>query len=137
MRDVRLLGALDRPLSDSTDGIPRNRNKDILNGHSDQIIGIFPRMNEGTTGAITVAQRLGRALGLLLMLVVGWFYLVSGLVAPLWAVIGLLIVWGVVLVLGLREWNTRPLWILAAPLALMIFWAVVIWAGGQFLDWSA
>lgn len=94
-------------------------------------------MNEGTTGAITVAQRLGRALGLLLMLVVGWFYLVSGLVAPLWAVIGLLIVWGVVLVLGLREWNTRPLWILAAPFALMTFWAVVIWAGGQFLDWSA
>ena len=84
-----------------------------------------------------MAQRVGRALGLLLMVVVGWFYIVSGLVAPLWAVIGLLIVWAVVLVLGLSQWNSRPLWILAAPFALMVFWAVVIWAGGRFLNWSA
>lgn len=84
-----------------------------------------------------MAQRVGRALGLLLMVVVGWFYIVSGLVAPLWAVIGLLIVWAVVLVLGLSQWNSRPLLILAAPFALMVFWAVVIWAGGQFLNWSA
>lgn len=98
---------------------------------------IFPRVNERTARPTTVVQKVGRALGLLLMLVVGWFYVVSGLVAPLWAVIGLLIVWGVVLVLGLREWNTRPLWILAAPFALMVFWAAVIWAGGQFLGWSA
>lgn len=94
-------------------------------------------MNQGTDRVPTVAQRIGRALGLALMLVVGWFYLVSGLVAPLWAVIGLLVVWGVVLVLSLREWNTRPLWILAAPFGLMLFWVIVIWAGGQFLGWSA
>lgn len=94
-------------------------------------------MSERATPTTTVAQKFGRALGLLLMLVVGWFYVVSGLVAPLWAVIGLLIVWGVVLVMGLREWKTRPLWILAAPFALVVFWAIVIWAGGQFLGWSA
>ena len=87
--------------------------------------------------ATSVAQKLGRALGLLLMLIVGYFYVVSGLVAPLWAVIMLLVVWGIVLIIGIREWNTRPLWMLAAPFALMVFWAVVIWAGGQFLGWNA
>jgi hypothetical protein len=110
-------------------------NRRVSRSHSISVI--FPRMSEEAARATTVPQRIGRALGLLLMLVVGWFYVVSGLVAPLWAVIGLLIVWGVVLIIGLREWNTRPFWILAAPFALMVFWAVVIWAGGQFLGWSA
>lgn len=99
--------------------------------------GIFPSMDERAIRATTVAQRVGRVLGLLLMLVVGYIYLVSGLVAPMWAVIALLLIWAVVFVLGIREWNSRPLWILAAPFALFVFWAVVIWAGGQFLGWSA
>ncbi len=84
-----------------------------------------------------MAQRIGQGFGLLLMVIVGWFYLVSGLVAPPWAVIGLVVVWAVVLILGLIQWNSRPLWILVAPFALMVFLAVVIWAGDQFLDWSA
>lgn len=71
------------------------------------------------------------------MLAVGYIYLVSGLVAPVWAVTGLLVVWTVAFIFGLREWKSRPLLILAAPFLLMVFWAVVIWAGGTFLDWSA
>lgn len=86
---------------------------------------------------VPTLQRVGRWVGILLMLVVGWLYLVSGLVAPLWAVVSLLAVWAAVFSVAMRAWNSKPWLILAAPFLLFLFWAVAIWAGGQFLGWTA
>jgi hypothetical protein len=94
--------------------------------------------------------------GHLVMLV--WFA-ASGLVAPLWAVGGLLLVWAVLLVVGLRLRRRRPalmllMWavllvvglrlrrrrpalMLLMPVVDVAIWVAVINAGERFLGWTA
>lgn len=72
--------------------------------------------------------------GHLVMLV---WYASSGLVAPLWAVGGLLVIWVVLLVLGLRLRTTRPPWMLAIPVVDVAVWVGVITAGERLLHWTA
>lgn len=69
--------------------------------------------------------------------VVGLFILVSGLAAPLWAVLALLIIWGALLVLGIRWWRITPLVAIAIPVAMFLLWLATLAAGGALLDWSA
>jgi hypothetical protein len=69
---------------------------------------------------------------------VGFIYLVSGLVAPLWGVILLLALWvgmSVVLLKALRRENT---WLaLAVPAAGAVLWFAVVQGLGTLFDWTA
>ncbi|HEX6967208.1 MAG TPA: hypothetical protein VF174_00040 [Micromonosporaceae bacterium] len=66
-----------------------------------------------------------------------FWYLASGLLAPLWAVIGLLAVWAALLGVGIRLMRTRPLLVLLVPVAAFLIWVVVISAGERWLGWTA
>lgn len=75
-------------------------------------------------------------IALLLHLAVGYFYVLAGLVAPQWAVVGLLGVWFVLLWLLVRERRERwkPL---AIPAAAATVWFGVLMLGDVFLGWTA
>ena len=68
---------------------------------------------------------------------VGWVYLVSGLVAPGWAVVGLLTIWVALLVVAIRVWRSRPLIVLGIPFLAMAIWFVTLFLGERLLDWTA
>lgn len=74
-------------------------------------------------------------LATLLHLVVGYFYLVTGLMAPVWGVGLLLLIW-----LGLGIWGYtirhRALVILV-PLLAVAVWFVVLTLGESLLGWTA
>lgn len=75
--------------------------------------------------------------GLVLMLVPLYWFIASGLMAPLWAILVLLALWAVGLIWGLRQRRRYPWAVLALPFALMIFWIGFISAGGAWLGWTA
>jgi len=78
-----------------------------------------------------------RWVGLLLFLVAGWLYSLSGLLAPLWAVAVLWVVWVILLIALIRVWRSRPWMVLAAPVAAYLIWAGAMFAGDFFLGWTA
>lgn len=86
---------------------------------------------------LTPRRVLYALVGLALHLVAGFFMLVSGLVAPPWAVTAMLVVWAVLLVLGIRRWRTRPWITIAVPVLAFAVWLATLAAGGAFLDWRA
>ena len=61
------------------------------------------------------------------------FYLASGLVAPLWAIIGLLLCWAGFFYLGLRWRKTRPYWVLALPVVAFAWWWIALTVGEEAL----
>ncbi|HWC13493.1 MAG TPA: hypothetical protein VG929_02720 [Actinomycetota bacterium] len=75
-------------------------------------------------------------IALLLHLAVGYFYVLSGLVAPQWAVAGLLGIWLVLLwgLMHLRRERWKPLVIPAIAAAL---WFGVLMLGDVLLGWTA
>jgi hypothetical protein len=90
-----------------------------------------------TSAPVSVAARIAWFVGLAGHLAVLVWYLASGLLAPLWAVIGLLVIWAALLIVGLRLWRTRPVWMLAVPVVAVLIWFGVISAGERFLGWTA
>lgn len=75
-------------------------------------------------------------IALLLHLAVGYFYVLSGLVAPEWAVLGLLAVWLLLLwwLIRLRRERWKPLMIPATAAAV---WFGVLMLGDIVLGWTA
>ena len=71
-----------------------------------------------------------------LHLAAGFIYLTSGLVAPLWAVLLLLIVWVGLSIIGVRN-KHRPLFVLAVPVAAAVVWFVVVQGGSLLFGWTA
>lgn len=71
------------------------------------------------------------------MAVVGVFYLSSGLVAPLWAVIGLMAIWVGLVVLGVAWFRRHPLRLLALPVIAVVVWFAVLTLGERLLGWTA
>jgi len=65
------------------------------------------------------------------------FYLASGLVAPLWAIVVLLAVWLVLLGACLWAVRARSAWGLAVPFIAVGIWFVVLSAGEALLGWTA
>jgi hypothetical protein len=65
------------------------------------------------------------------------WYAASGLVAPGWAVAGLLALWGVLLVLAVWLRRTRPLLTPLVPVAAVVLWFLAISAGEAWLGWTA
>ena len=98
-------------------------------------------MIDGTLDAMTtVSQRIPAVagwVGLVLMLVPLYWFVASGLLAPLWAVIVLLVIWAGALVWGFRNRRRHPWAVLASPFVLMIFWLAFITAGERWLGWTA
>ena len=74
--------------------------------------------------------------GFLLHLAVGGWIIVGGLIMPAWAVLAMMILWGVALVLAIR-WRRRPVLVLAVPFVTLGVWFLVAWAGDVFLGWTA
>ncbi|WP_309125122.1 hypothetical protein [Kocuria sp.] len=70
-------------------------------------------------------------------LVAGYFYLVSGLVAPLWAVVLLLVWWVVLTAVGVRLVRTRSYLVLLVPVVAAATWFGLLWFGEQVLGWTA
>lgn len=66
-----------------------------------------------------------------------FFYVTSGLVAPAWAVAGLLVLWLVLLVVAIRLLRARPALALLVPVAAALIWFAVIASGGAWLGWTA
>ena len=73
-------------------------------------------------------------LACLLHLAAGFFYISSGLIAPLWAVLVLIAIWLTLAVVLIRRRDTGPRTLLIPVLAAAI-WFVAISAGEMFLDW--
>jgi hypothetical protein len=84
-----------------------------------------------STAAIVAA-----VVGFLLHLAVGGWIIVGGLIMPAWAVLAMMVLWGVALVLAIR-WRRRPVLVLAAPPVMLAIWFLVAWAGDTFLGWTA
>jgi hypothetical protein len=85
-----------------------------------------------STGARVVGT-----IGLVAHLAMLVWYLASGLVAPLWAVVVLLLVWALLLALGIWLWVRRPALVLLVPVAAAAIWFGAISAGEHFLGWTA
>ena len=71
------------------------------------------------------------------MAVIGVFYLSSGLMAPLWAVVGLILIWIALVVIGIRWFRRHPLRVLALPVIAVLIWFAVLTLGERLLGWTA
>ncbi len=71
-----------------------------------------------------------------LQVVVGWFTLSSGLVAPLWAIVVLVGLWVAAVLLLVRTARRQPLATPLVPLANGLLWWAAIVAGGTWLGWT-
>lgn len=72
-----------------------------------------------------------------LLLAMGVFYLSSGLLAPLWAVIVLVAVWLALVVTGVIWFRSHPLRVLVLPLLAAGIWFGALAAGEAWLGWTA
>jgi len=66
-----------------------------------------------------------------------FLYAASGLVAPWWAVVLLMIVWVALFVLCCRWWTPHPKRLVPVALGSMVLWFVVLVLGAALLDWRA
>lgn len=69
-------------------------------------------------------------------LVAGYFYLASGLMAPVWAVVLLLVWWAVLTVVGVRLVQRRSYLVLLVPVVAAVSWFGLMSFGGQVLGWT-
>ena len=93
--------------------------------------------DEGSIWSQPGPQLAARWLGLLLFIGVGFLYMASGLIAPLWASTILIGLWLLMLVGVIRSWRTKPWLVLASPIVAYLIWFLVILAGDVFLGWTA
>jgi uncharacterized membrane protein YqgA involved in biofilm formation len=71
------------------------------------------------------------------LVVIGFFYFASGLMAPLWAVVGLMIIWVGLMVLGIRWFRSHPWRLPALPVIAVLVWWGVLTLGERLLGWTA
>ncbi len=74
--------------------------------------------------------------GYVLLGILGYVYLASGLVVPVPWLLGLWIAMVVLIVLGIRWWRRPPL-VLALPFAGAVFWFAYVQGLGSLFDWTA
>jgi len=79
----------------------------------------------------------GSWIGMAGLAVVLFMYSASGLLAPLWAVVALLLVWLVLFVVACRWFMRYPLRVLVLPLIAAGIWFAAMFGGGAFLGWTA
>ncbi len=71
-----------------------------------------------------------------LHLVAGYFYAVSGLVVPGYALIPLWLWWVVLAFVLLRLALQRSWWTAAVPVVAAVTWLLVLFGGGALLGWQ-
>ena len=71
-----------------------------------------------------------------LQLVVGWFTAASGLLAPLWAIVVLGLIWAVAVVVLVRMARRRPIATPLVPVANAFLWWATMTAGETWLGWT-
>ncbi len=71
------------------------------------------------------------------MLVIGYFYVASGLFMPAWALVLLWGLWGTLVWYGVRLARTRSFLVLVLPVIGVVAWVLLAWFGGAVLDWRA
>ncbi len=84
-----------------------------------------------------ILERAPAILGILGLFAILPFSLASGLVAPLWAIVGLMAFWITLLVTGIRWFTKRPWVVLAIPFIAAAMWWLTITVGEQALGWQA
>ena len=91
----------------------------------------MPTETAPRTGPIVVAVLAG-----ILHLVVGYFYAVSGLVVPGYALIPLWLWWVVLALVFFRLAFRGSWWTAAIPVIAAVTWFVVVFGGGELLGWQ-
>lgn len=77
-------------------------------------------------------------IGIAGMLALAPFFLASGLMAPLWAVVVLMLVWAGLSALAIALLaRRRPLWAFPIPVVALGLWWLVMTLGESFLGWTA
>lgn len=66
-----------------------------------------------------------------------FLYGASGLVAPWWAVVLLLLVWVVFFAVGCAWWTQHPRRLPVLAVVAIVFWFVALLGGAAVFDWSA
>lgn len=89
------------------------------------------------TGRARIAGHVVAGLGTALLVATLPFYLAAGLMAPLWAVLVLLLVWLALFTMAIRWFRPHPWWVPGLPLAAITVWLLVMYAGERFLGWTA
>ena len=76
-------------------------------------------------------------LGIAALLVTGFFYASSGLLAPAWAVAVLLVIWLLLLIAAIQLMRIRrPLYVLPVPVGAWLIWFGALTAGENWLGWT-
>ena len=66
-----------------------------------------------------------------------FLYAASGLLAPWWAVVLLLLVWVALLGLAAAWWTRHPTWVPVVAVFAVGLWFMALNAGGRWLGWTA
>ena len=66
-----------------------------------------------------------------------FLYAVSGLVAPWWAVVLLLVVWLVLFAIACAWWTPYPRRLPGLAVFAVVLWFAAVSAGGAWLGWTA
>ena len=66
-----------------------------------------------------------------------FLYAASGLLAPWYGVVLLLLVWVVLFVIACRWWTPHPKLMLVLPAIAVVIWFAVLILGEALLDWTA
>jgi hypothetical protein len=66
-----------------------------------------------------------------------FLYAASGLLAPVWAVVLLLVVWVLLLVVACAWWTPHPRWVPGVAVFAIAFWFLFVTAGDVWLGWTA
>ena len=86
---------------------------------------------------LTPRRVLYALVGLALHLTAGFVMLVSGLVAPPWAVVMMLFVWAFLLGLGLRMWRYKSWVTIVFPVIAFAVWIATLVLGEALFGWQA
>lgn len=76
-------------------------------------------------------------LGVLLLVAELPFALASGLMAPLWAVVLVVLLWCLLFVVALAWFRRHPVRVLLLPFLGVVVWVGVLTFGEQVLGWTA
>jgi hypothetical protein len=66
-----------------------------------------------------------------------FLYAVSGLLAPWYGVVLLMVIWVVLFVLTTRWWTPHPARTLLVPVVAVLLWFAVLTLGEWLFDWTA
>lgn len=81
-------------------------------------------------------RRMATIVALVLMVPIGFVYLVTGLVAPWPDVIGAYVLFALLLLAAVSLARRESWWVVAVPFVSVGMWPLMLWAGETYLNWS-